>query len=301
MFTKAAFQHLRLRFSLLLMPVFLLGLYALVTVSKDYSWSEFSWLNILLAFVCWHLCIYPASNAYNGYQDQDKGSIGDIKQPLKADKSTFHLSIVLNVLGLILALFVHPIFFLFVLIYMFASILYSWRKVRLKQFPIIGFLVIFLFQGLWIVLSTAYLADWFIVSGVKLRQFGLAASFLFGGAYPITQIYQHKQDKEDGVKTISMLLGVNGTLTFSGLMNAMGLFILGKLITEYYGWSDFLIYMMCLLPTVLLFVRWSLGVMKNNQMASFENVMRMTWISAICNNIAILMLILKPLIINWLP
>jgi 1,4-dihydroxy-2-naphthoate octaprenyltransferase len=43
---------------------------------------------------------------------------------------------------------------------------------------------------------------WFLQAGM------IAASLLIGGFYPLTQIYQHRQDKEDGVRTLSMLLGL---------------------------------------------------------------------------------------------
>jgi 1,4-dihydroxy-2-naphthoate octaprenyltransferase len=45
----------------------------------------------------------------------------------------------------------------------------------------------------------------------------VVASCLIGGFYPITQVYQHKQDKADNVKTISMLLGIKGTFIFCAL------------------------------------------------------------------------------------
>jgi 4-hydroxybenzoate polyprenyltransferase len=307
-FTKAAIQHLRLRFSLLLMPVFLLGLlglrmstyYSCVFHDDDVYFSPFTF-KILIGFLVYHLLLYPASNAYNSYQDQDDAAIGDIKNPIKADIATLIMSILFDITGLTIAFFLNWQFGLFAAVYVLVSKLYSWRVVRLKRFPIIGFLVVFIFQGMWVLYSVYYLSE-----NIEYFHFGrflllgLAASFMFGGGYPITQIYQHKQDKEDGVKTISMLLGIKGTLIFSGFMNAIGLGLLAYVVIPLQGISTMLLYLLILAPSFYYFSKWAAKVLKDENEANFENVMRMTWISAICNNIAILMLILKPQVIHWL-
>jgi len=300
-FTKAAIQHLRLRFSLLLMPAFWLSIWGLQHVSSLHTSSVFHFnLNVALGFIVWHIFIYPASNAYNSYQDQDKGSIGDIKSPLHADQSVFYTSVFFNLTGLVMAFFVSKTFCLFTLVYVISSQLYSWRKVRLKQYPILGFLTVFIFQGFWVLLANKSLALGHNVDMTHYLILGLAASFMFGGGYPITQIYQHKQDRADGVKTISMLLGINGTLIFSGVMNAIGLILLAYVVIPLEGVSTMMLYLLILSPSFYAFAKWSAQVQKDESMANFENVMQMTWISAICNNIAILMLILKPQVINWL-
>ncbi len=46
----------------------------------------------------------------------------------------------------------------------------------------------------------------------------IACYFFIGTIYPLTQIYQHEADANDGVKTISLLLGTKGTFLFSGSM-----------------------------------------------------------------------------------
>ena len=294
MFSKAAIQHLRLRFSLLLLPVFLLSVYGVVSFSDNSSTLVLD--GLFYAFFIWHLCIYPASNAFNSYQDQDAASIGDLKNPLIADRSVLYISIILNAIGLIAAYLINPFFMAFILVYIISSQVYSWRKIRLKRFPIVGFLVIFAFQGFWVLVANRFACN---ISSIDMKSYcllGLAASFMFGGGYPITQIYQHTQDKEDGVKTISMLLGIRGTLIFSVIMNVIGLAILGFVVIQNQGWLYMALYLLILAPSLYYFSKWAAQVFKVESKANFENVMRMTWISAICNNIAILVLLLKPLI-----
>ena len=54
----------------------------------------------------------------------------------------------------------------------------------------------------------------------------LAAAFLIGGFYPITQVYQHESDKNDNVITVSMLLGKKGTFIFCAAMYTIAIYIL---------------------------------------------------------------------------
>lgn len=65
MLQKATWLHLRIPFSLFLMPVFLFA------TSQAESINFREWF---LAFVAIHLFLYPASNAYNSYFDRDEGT-----------------------------------------------------------------------------------------------------------------------------------------------------------------------------------------------------------------------------------
>jgi len=289
-FTKTAWQHLRLRFSFLLMPVFLLSVCIINIQQISFLSNHFYF--VAIAFVVWHLFIYPASNAYNSFQDRDEGSIGDIEIPLKVDNSVFKISLLFNALGLVLACFAGLYFFMFVLVYVIFSTLYSYRKIRLKKFPIIGFLTIFFFQGFWVFLSIFTLNQTLDFSNQTLL-LALASSFIFGGGYPITQIYQHQQDKKDGVKTISMLLGIRGTLIFSGLMFLIGFATLNYYLIVKFNWVYALSYAIILLPALIYFNKWAISVFKNPINANFKNVMRMTWINALCNNFAFLLFLFQ--------
>lgn len=305
MFTKAAIQHLRLRFSILLMPVFWLSVWQ-ISVYTGALERKSELLAILFIFIALHLFIYPGSNAYNSYQDQDKGAIGDIKNPLKAGRDVLFTALAFSGAGLLLAFvstyiligeFRSVPFSMALLVYVIASQLYSWRKVRLKKYPIIGFFTVFIFQGFWIARILPLLFEELscfpsYVTFPYGFEIALAASFLFGGGYPITQIYQHKQDKEDGVKTISMLLGIKGTIIFSGIMNAIGMGLLFFVLWKMNYLFLIPVYLVCMLPVLYKFNQWARAVFKDESQANFENVMRMTWLSGICNNIAFILFII---------
>ena len=211
MFSKSAFTLLRIPFSFYLMPVYFFALS---------QCNEVNIFHAILIFLILHLFIYPASNGYNSYEDKDESSIGGLKNPPKVTKDLFYLTLLFDVTGLSLSLIVGITFFVGILVYMLVSRAYSFKLIRLKKYPILGFLSVIIFQG-----AVSFVNIYCGISGVAPSQIissdilypVIASSFLIGGVYPLTQIYQHIQDTQSGDKTISMLLGFKGTFIFSAL------------------------------------------------------------------------------------
>ena len=217
---RSIIQHLRFPFSFLLLPVFLMA------VVMSFPFSKFNWEDTLLLFTILHLLVYPSSNAYNSLQDKDEGSIGLIKKPLHVHPALGPISMLMDIAAIGLAQFISLDTAIYITIYIIVSRLYSYRKIRLKQYPIIGFLVVFIFQGAWTYfLTVTALGDQFTFDSNKHLWFAVSASCLIGAIYPLSQIYQHKTDKADGVITISYLLGKSGTFIFSGLLFLLGAFL----------------------------------------------------------------------------
>ncbi|MCH5683884.1 UbiA family prenyltransferase [Niabella sp. W65] len=97
--------------------------------------------------------------------------------------------------------------------YILASRLYSYRGVRLKRYPVTGYLTVIICQGalVYFIVSNS------VSTGISWKEAWLPAmitSLLIGGTYPLTQVYQHQQDRADGVTTLSYKLGVRGTFVF---------------------------------------------------------------------------------------
>src|ERR1043165_8484250 len=111
MFDKNTIKLLRIPFSFFLMPVFF---FALSTVDKP------DWQDAFIIFFVLHLFIYPASNGYNSYMDKDEGSIGGLKNPPKVTEKLFYASLLFDLVGLILSLFVSFTFFIGMIMYMLA-------------------------------------------------------------------------------------------------------------------------------------------------------------------------------------
>src|SRR4051812_23645833 len=90
----------------------------------------------ILIFFILHLLVYPASNGYNSFMDRDAGSIGGLKNPLQPTRQLLYVSVALDVTAIVLSFFVSTLFAVCVAIYITCSRLYSYRGVRLKQYPI---------------------------------------------------------------------------------------------------------------------------------------------------------------------
>jgi hypothetical protein len=93
MLDKNTIKLLRIPFSILLMPVFML------------AWSQvempYSWLDVFIPFVILHLLIYPASNGYNSYVDRDEGSIGGLEKPPMPTENLFYVTLMLDIIALL--------------------------------------------------------------------------------------------------------------------------------------------------------------------------------------------------------
>ncbi|MGZ4038698.1 MAG: UbiA family prenyltransferase, partial [Bacteroidia bacterium] len=93
-------------------------------------------------FIVLHLLIFPSSNAYNSYMDQDEGPIGGLKNPPKATRQLYHAANILDALALLIAGFINLPFLAGTLIYILSSRAYSYKGIRLKKYPIAGFLIV---------------------------------------------------------------------------------------------------------------------------------------------------------------
>jgi len=275
---------LRIPFSFFLMPVFFFALSQAV---------EVNWTNALLSFFILHLFIYPASNGYNSYMDQDETSIGGLEHPPKPTIKLFYTSIAFDVIGLGLSLIISVQYFIAIALYMLASRAYSFKGIRLKKFPLIGFLTVVFFQGgftFWMVLSAVNVYPVIIDSNLLMALTG--CSFLIGGIYPLTQVYQHEADKLSGDLTVSYKLGINGTFIFSALMFVIANALFYFYFEGIYKLNYFVYFQLFLLPVVVYFLVWFYKAAKNKSQASFRNMMNMNFIAATSMNTCFILLLI---------
>ena len=282
MINKSTIQLLRIPFSFFLMPVYWFAL----SITDHINWTR-----AILVFVLLHAILYPSSNGFNSYNDRDTESIGGVANPMEPTKQLYYLSLIMDIIGFILSFFISPIFAACFLFFIICSRLYSWRGLRLKKYPIIGYLLVIVNQG-----SLMFFA---ITHGVSSNfttetpfLLILAAGLLIGGFYPITQIYQHIQDKKDGVKTISILLGKKGTFIFCGILYLLAFCTLFTYFRDVDQLQNFWIIQLFFVPVVLYFISWMLQVWKNPDEANFKKTMRMVWLASTCTNLAFLTLLI---------
>lgn len=275
-------QLLRIKFSFFLMPIYWFALSQI---------NEIDHLKALLVFVILHLMVYPASNGYNSYMDRDEESIGGIKNPLPPTKQLLYATVVLDAIALFAALFVNPFFFILLVCYISASKAYSYRKIRLKKFPIVSYIIAIAFQGAvvyFMVLNSSNINNALTITWLP----AIGSTLIVGSFYPLTQIYQHKQDKADNVKTISMLLGYSGTFVLAASMFFIAMLLIGYYFAANLELDRFLILQVCMLPTLVYFLWWYTKVKKDIAAANFKNTMAMNWIAAICSNAAFIIIFL---------
>lgn len=282
MVQKSTVQLLRFPFSFFLMPVYWFALS---------STDHINWQRAILVFVLLHAFLYPSSNGYNSYNDRDTESIGGIANPMQPTKQLYYVTLAFDIIGFVGSFFVSPIFAGCFLFFVICSRLYSWRGLRLKKHPILGYLLVISNQGSLVFFAIAHGVSSDLTLEIPYLLI-VAAGLLIGGFYPITQIYQHIQDRKDGVKTISILLGKRGTFIFCAILYALAFSCLFFHFQSVNKLHNFWIIQLFFIPVVLYFIRWLLEVWKNSEQANFKNTMRMVWLASTCTNLAFITLLI---------
>ena len=244
-----------------------------------------------LIFFILHGLVYPASNGYNSYMDRDTESIGGISHPQQPTKQLFYATIWLDIVSIILSWFISYYFLLGIIIYILASRAYSYRGIRLKKYPVIGYLTVVIVQGSLTFFLVMHGSSTEKITDVPFIGM-LTAGLLIGGFYPLTQIYQHKQDLEDEVISISKLLGYNGTFIFTGIVYVLAMCSLGFYLISGLQQNNFFIMQIFFIPILVYFLWWFAKVYKNTDAANFKNTMRMNMLASFCSNCAFITLLI---------
>ncbi|RYU79722.1 UbiA family prenyltransferase [Hymenobacter persicinus] len=284
---KKALPLLRIPFSVYLMPVFWFGLSALrgpIDVGRA-----------LGVFVVLHLLAYPASNGYNSYYDRDEGSIGGLEKPPKVSEELIHLVWLFDALAVLGAALLSPFFALLVAIYLLISKAYSYEGIRLKKYPFLSTLVVVVFQGAFTFLMTQVGVG--APKAVMLEPtnllLALVSTLFLCGSYPLTQVYQHQEDRQRGDLTLSLWLGLRGTFGFAAAGLLLGAAVLGGTYWLRGEPVNLLIFLVATGPVVYLFGRWAWTVWHDAAAADFAHTMRMNQVSSLCLSAAfIVMLVL---------
>ncbi len=279
---SSTIQLLRFHFSFFLMPVYWFALSQTDDINKAHA---------VLIFIILHLLVYPASNGYNSYMDRDTESVGGIKNPKQPTKQLFYVTLLLDGIAIALSFIISLYFVLGIIAYILASRAYSYRGIRLKQYPVIGYITVVFFQGavtFFLVMHGCSIDKTLAVPLFAM----IAASLLIGGFYPLTQIYQHQQDKEDGVTTLSLLLGYKGTFIFTAIIYVFAVSTLAYQLISTLQQNSFFIIQIFFIPVLVYFFWWFRQVSLKHTAANFVNTMRMTMLASVCTNAAFITLFL---------
>ncbi|PJJ55016.1 UbiA family prenyltransferase [Hymenobacter chitinivorans] len=283
---RRALPLLRIPFSVYLMPVYWFGLSALPRAVDG--------VRALGVFVVLHLLAYPASNGYNSYYDRDEGSIGGLKQPPKVSEELIHLVWLFDALAVLGGWLLSPLFAALVAVYLLISKAYSYEGIRLKKYPFLSTFVVVVFQGAYTFLMTqvgAGATPAAILEPTNLL-LALVSTLFLCGSYPLTQVYQHQEDRQRGDLTLSLWLGLRGTFVFAAVGLLSGALLLGFTYWQRHEIRNLLIFLVATGPVVVLFGRWAWAVWLRPAAADFEHTMRMNQVSSLCLSAAFVLMLL---------
>ena len=264
--------HLRLPFSLFLMPVYWFA----ISQTPIFDKSKAVWIFVIL-----HLLIYPASNAYNSYFDKDEGSIGGLEKPPAVDKKLFWVSWAMDILAVIIGFWaVDGVFALMIFVFGLVSKAYSNDSIRLKKYPILSWLIVGFFQGAFTYYTIIIAFEKSIDNLITQILPALISSLMIWAVYPMSQIYQHEEDNKRGDKTMSILLGIEGTFIFTAIVFsiAFGGFLF------YFNQADFITLLIFNFPVLVFFGWWFLKTIKDKNQANFKNTMWLNLLASVCLN-----------------
>ena len=269
---RAIWLHLRLPFSIYLLPV---CLFAMTLVPGVSNWGMAIWMLFVI-----HVLMYPAANTFNSYYDKDEGSVNGLENPPPVDRTLFWVSMGLEGLALLAGAFVNIPFVVFILVYGAFMKAYSHPAIRIKKRPVASWLLISTFQGGFVFLMTYAtlhnMSLWELLATpgeVKLG-LGVLISFLnILALYPVTQVYQHAEDAGRGDLTISRLMGVRGTFinAWVCLLAAGACFL-----AFYQAQWPFWLMLSLLVPGVVYLASLTVRVWQNPAAANYRAAMWMT-------------------------
>lgn len=280
MLSRSSWLHLRIPFSYFLLPVYLFSL----AISPNLNESRILWVFIIL-----HLFLYPASNGYNSYFDKDEKSIGGLRNPPPVNKGLYFLALLFDLAALVLGFWkINVLFVIMLFIYGLVSKAYSHPAVRLKKYPLTGWIAAGVFQGFFTFLM-CYIGinDFAIGNCLNIRVLVPATltSIMLWANYPMTQVYQHEEDGKRGDRTLSLILGIKGTFIFTSIifLIAAGGFIFYFI--EFYEVFYAYTFLLALLPVLGFFAFWFLRVIGDESRAEYKYAMGLNFISSTCLNI----------------
>ncbi|MFC3880152.1 UbiA family prenyltransferase [Algoriphagus namhaensis] len=279
MISISSIKHLRIPFSIFLLPIFFFALALTPNLNP---------MRLLWVFLSLHLFLYPSSNGYNSYFDKDEKSIGGLKNPPKVTKDLYWLAQAFFLIALIIGLQISVTYALLLLIYGLVSMVYSHPAIRLKKYGWLSWFITGFFQGHF-TFCMAYIGlsdlDWMAMFRPHILIPGLLTSLMLWASYPLTQVYQHEEDGSRGDRTLSLKLGVLGTFLFSSLWFLITAAGFAWFFMDRNQEAVLWVYLACMAPVVLFFFVWFSFVRKDpEKYANYTWAMGMTWISALALN-----------------
>jgi 1,4-dihydroxy-2-naphthoate octaprenyltransferase len=170
-----------------------------------------------VGFASFHIFLYGGLTAYNSYYDRDEGPVGGLRSPPPVIPFLLPFSLLVQLVGLALAIVVGFWFSALYVAVMLLSVAYSHPRFRWKARAVVSLWTVALGQG-----AVGYLGGW--LCGDEPPHSLLAANPLLGlsvatlsavGLYPLTQIYQIDEDRARGDRTFAVEFGADPSFKFA--------------------------------------------------------------------------------------
>ncbi|WP_445665746.1 UbiA family prenyltransferase [Fodinibius sp. AD559] len=220
-------MHLRWHYQLFILSGgFLLGGF----LSPDLEVQSF-----LVQFGNVHLLLFGGATAYNSFWDKDEGPIGGLRNPPKMQSWMWSASLVLQGIGLVIAVAQGLLYSSIYLISMLFFWLYSTPLARWKGHPIKSLVAIGVSTGLNSVLL-GYLAAGNSVIDITVLIASVGVTLILLSLYPISQIYQIEEDRKRGDQTFAVRFGTKGVTYFFVTAFLIGLIFVGLAIGTFNFW-----------------------------------------------------------------
>lgn len=223
--------HLRWHYQLFILSGgFLLG--GFLSPNLHPQWFIIQFLNV-------QLLLFGGATAYNSYWDRDTGPIGGLKRPPKMQRWMWVASLIIQMIGLMLAI---PLGRLYLAVYALSMLLfwlYSTPWARWKGRPLKSLVAIGISTGFDSVLL-GYLAAGNRAVPAYIIIAGLGVSLILLSLYPISQIYQREEDTRRGDQTFTLQYGLSVVFRFFEFSFLGGLALVTLAITHYHTWMGVL-------------------------------------------------------------
>jgi len=119
---------------------------------------------------------------------------------------------------------------------------------------------------------------------------GVVSSLFLLGSYPMTQIYQHDEDRKHGDRSLSLVLGVNGTFLFSSIVFFLASILLVIVFYQQGARVYIWIYILALIPVNIYFLKWYTDYRKGKPVVTFRKTMLLNQISSMALSAAFIIM-----------
>lgn len=210
--------HLRLHYQFFILSggYLLAGLFV-----EDINWQQF-WLQFLNV----HVLLFGGATAYNSWWDKDEGPIGGLKSPPKMNRWMWPVSMGMQYIGLAWAVTVGWNYSIIYAISMVFFWLYSTPLARWKGKPVLSLVAIGVSTG-----TNSFLLGFLAAGGYPITYFedqiALGVALIMLSLYPVSQVFQIREDLQRGDETFAAKYGLRGVKWLFTILFPVGSGILG--------------------------------------------------------------------------